>query len=191
YWYDTTHVDSGDSSRTNAGGSWGLDSEQSAGDTVPTLDSLNRFMSAADLQALWQNPGSNQYHANYETGHGGYKFGTLFVLNQTLHALYGYDNNSVTVDNLGGGTQSGVSVQSRVIDLSGKVLDDQTATAISLSSQQVRTGVLTPKVPAATTPPAAAKTYFVELLVKQGGTVADRNVYWLSTQADVVNWGKT
>ena len=274
YWYDTTHVDSGDSSRTNAGGSWGLDSEQSAGDTVPTLDSLNRFMSAADLQALWQNPGSNQYHANYETGHGGYKFGTLFVFdqaltnrygkwsdlngyvqeaqlqnyentraqfeafvhhstksptpatgtiywqankgwpsllwtlynsdgdqagsffgakkaNQTLHALYGYDNNSVTVDNLGGGTQSGVSVQSRVIDLSGKVLDDQTATAISLSSQQVRTGVLTPKVPAATTPPAAAKTYFVELLVKQGGTVVDRNVYWLSTQADVVNWGKT
>ena len=97
----------------------------------------------------------------------------------------------MTLDNLGGGTQSGVSVQSRVIDLSGKVLDDQTATAISLSSQQVRTGVLTPKVPAATTPPAAAKTYFVELLVKQGGTVVDRNVYWLSTQADVVNWGKT
>jgi exo-1,4-beta-D-glucosaminidase len=274
YWYDTTHFDGGDSSRTNAGGSWGLDSEQSAGDTVPTLDSLNRFMSAADLQSLWQNPGTNQYHANYETGHGGYKFGTLFVFdqaltnrygkwsdlngyvaeaqlqnyentraqfeaflhhstntptpatgtiywqankgwpsllwtlynsdgdqagsffgakkaNETLHAIYGYDNNSVTVDNLGGTTQSNLSVQSRVIDLAGKVLDDQTATGISLSSQQVRTKVLTPKVPATTTPPTAAKTYFVELLVRQGNAVVDRNVYWLSTQADVVNWGKT
>jgi exo-1,4-beta-D-glucosaminidase len=274
YWYDTSHFDSGDSSRTNAGGSWGLDSEQSAGDTVPTLDSLNRFLSADDQKALWQNPGVNQYHANYETGHGGYKFGTLFVFdqaltnrygkwsdlngyvqeaqlqnyentraqfeafihhstntptpatgtiywqankgwptllwalynhdgdqagsffgakkaNETLHVLYGYDNNSVTVDNLGGGTQANLSVQSRVLDLAGKVLDDQTATGMSLSSQQVRTKVLTPKVPAATVPPAAAKTYFVELLLRQGGTVVDRNVYWLSTQADVVNWSKT
>jgi exo-1,4-beta-D-glucosaminidase len=46
--------------------------------------------------------------------------------------------------------------------------------------------VLTPKVP--TTP---VETYFVELLLKQNGTLVDRNVYWLSTQPDVVNWSKT
>src|SRR5439155_11799527 len=263
-----------DSTRTNAGGSWGFDSEQSAGDTVPTLDSINRFLSPADQQALWRNAGTNQYHANYETGHGGYRFGTLFVFdqaltkrygrwsdlnsyveeaqlqnyentraqfeaflhhstntptpatgtiywqlnkgwptllwdlynadgdqpgsffgakkaNETLHVLYGYDTNSVTVDNLGGTPQSGLSVEAKVYDLNGKVLDDQQAGSISLASQQVRTGVITPKIPAATTPPTPAKVSFVELLLRRGGTVIDRNVYWLSSQADVVDWSKT
>jgi exo-1,4-beta-D-glucosaminidase len=274
YWYDTGHYDSGDSSRTNAGGSWGLDSEQSAGDTVPTLDSINRFLSPAEQSALWQKPDYNQYHANYESGHGGYKFGTLFVFdqaltnrygkwsdlnsyvaeaqlqnyentraqfeaflhhstntptpatgtiywqankgwptllwdlynqdgdqagsffgakkaNESLHVLYGYDTNTVTVDNLGGGSQSDLSVQAKVYDPAGKLLDDQQATGISLGSQQVRTGVITPKIPGATTPPAAAKVSFIELLLKQGGSVVDRNVYWVSSQADVVNWSKT
>jgi exo-1,4-beta-D-glucosaminidase len=45
YWYDTTHYDPGDSSRTNVGGAWAFDSEASAGHTVPTLDSIGRFMS--------------------------------------------------------------------------------------------------------------------------------------------------
>src|SRR5690242_7240942 len=65
YWYDTTHLGS-DSTVTNAGGAWGYDSEESAGDTIPTMDSLNRFMSASDLSNLWQNTRANQYHANYE-----------------------------------------------------------------------------------------------------------------------------
>jgi exo-1,4-beta-D-glucosaminidase len=33
--------------------------------------------------------------------------------------------------------------------------------------------------------------YFVELLVRQNGTVVNRNVYWLPTTADAVNWSKT
>jgi exo-1,4-beta-D-glucosaminidase len=51
----------------------------------------------------------------------------------------------------------------------------------------VLNNVLTPVVP--TTP--AGTTYFVELLLKQNGTLIDRNVYWLSTTPDVVNWSKT
>ena len=46
--------------------------------------------------------------------------------------------------------------------------------------------MLTPKVP--TSP---VQTYFVELQLKQNGTLVDRNVYWLSTQPDVVSWSKT
>jgi exo-1,4-beta-D-glucosaminidase len=67
------------------------------------------------------------------------------------------------------------------------MLDDQTASNITLASQQVKTKVLTPKVP--TNNPV--QVYFVELLLKRSGTVVDRNVYWLSTQPDVVNWTKT
>ncbi|MBB4684442.1 glycosyl hydrolase 2 galactose-binding domain-containing protein [Amycolatopsis jiangsuensis] len=274
YWYDTTHFDPSDSSRTNAGGSWGFASEQSAGHTVATLDSLNRFLSPEERAKLWQDPAYNQYHANFEPGHGGYAFGTLYTLDQSiekrygawdslesyvqsaqianyentrsqfesflahstdrdnpstgvvywmlnkgwptllwslynddgdqpgaffgakkanhpLHALYAYDTGTVTLDNLGAATQSGLSVQAKVYDTAGKVLDDQTASGLGLGSQGVHPGVLKPKVPAETKAPAPAQVYFVELQVRQGGKVVDRNVYWLSTQKDVVDWDKT
>jgi exo-1,4-beta-D-glucosaminidase len=270
YWYDTTHLGT-DTTVTNAGASWGYDSEESAGDTVPTLDSLNRFMSASDLSNLWQRPKFNQYHLNYEPHCKiGYSFGTLchfdtalssrygswsslaqYVLqaqaqdyentraqfeafiahanntplpstgtiywqmnkgwpsllwtlynsdgdqagsyfgaqeaNRSLHAIYTLDNGTVTLDNLGNTTQSGLSVESKVYSLSGTVLDDQTASNITLASQQVRNTVLTPAVPAGT----PVQVYFVELQLRQNGTLLDRNVYWLSTQPDVVNWNKS
>jgi exo-1,4-beta-D-glucosaminidase len=271
YWYDTTHVDTDDSSQTNAGGSWGFDSEQSAGDTVPTLDSLNRFLSPGDEAALWQSPAANQYHLNYEPRCSvGYSFGTLCKFdaaldarygtpasvnsyveeaqaqdyentraqfeafldhstnspvpstgtiywqmnkgwpsllwtlygsdgdqagsyfgaqeaNRSLHALYALDNGTVTLDNLSGTPRSGLSVESRVYRIDGTLLDDQTAGNLTLASQGVRNNVLTPKVPGG----SPAQVYFVELLLRQHGALADRNVYWLSTQPDVVNWAKT
>jgi exo-1,4-beta-D-glucosaminidase len=269
YWYDTTHLGT-DSTVTNAGAAWGYDSEESAGDTVPTLDSLNRFMSASDLSNLWQNPKFNQYHLNYEPRcKSGYSFGTLchfdtalssrygqwsslaqyvqdaqaqdyentraqfeaFIdhanntplpstgtiywqmnkgwpsllwnlynsdgdqagsyfgaqeANRGLHAIYALDTGAVTLDNLSNTTQAGLTVEAKVYNLAGSVLDDQTSSTTSLASQQVLTGVLTPKVP--TTP---VQTYFVELQLRQNGTLLDRNVYWLSTQPDVVSWNKT
>jgi exo-1,4-beta-D-glucosaminidase len=271
YWYDTTHFDTRDSTQTNAGGSWGYDSEQSAGDTVPTMDSLNRFMSSSDLSSLWQSSTFNQYHANYEpTCNNNYSFGTLchfdaaldarygtptslaqyveeaqaqnyedtraqyeaFIAhanntpmpstgtiywqmnkgwpsllwflwnndgdqagsyfgaqeaNRPLHALYALDNGTVTLDNLTNTAQSGLSVESKVYNLAGTVTDDQTASNITLNGQQVMNKVLTPKVP--TTP--AGTTYFVELQLKQNGTLVDRNVYWLSTTQDLTNWKKS
>src|SRR6516165_4178699 len=270
YWYDTTHFDKKDRTQTNAGGSWGYDSEQSAGDTIPTMDSLNRFMSSSDLSNLWQSSSFNQYHANYEAScNNNYSFGTLchfdaamnarygtpaslaqyvekaqalnyedtraqyeaFIdhagntplpstgtiywqmnkgwpsllwflwnsdgdqagsyfgaqeANRTLHALYALNNGTVTLDNLGATAQSGLSVESKVYNLAGTVLDDQTASNVTLNGQQVLTNVLTPKVP--TTP---VETYFVELQLKQNGTLVDRNVYWLSTQKDATNWSKS
>jgi len=272
YWYDTTHLGT-DTTVTNAGAAWGYDSEESAGDTVPTMDSLNRFMSASDLSNLWQNTKFNQYHANYEPHcRLGYSFGTLchfdaalssrygqwsslaqyvedaqaqeyedtraqfeaFIAhanntplpstgtiywqmnkgwpsllwnlynsdgdqagsyfgaqeaNRSLHAIYAFDTGTVTLDNLSNTTQAGLSVESKVYNLAGAVLDDQTASNLSLTSQQVASNVLTPKVPATGSTPV--QTYFVELLLKQNGTLMDRNVYWLSTQPDVVNWGKS
>src|SRR5947209_20404303 len=75
---------------TNAGGSWGFDSQQSPGNTVPTLDSINRFLSSSDKSALWQKPSANQYHNNYEgTKHTGYAFGTLYNLDTAITDRYG------------------------------------------------------------------------------------------------------
>jgi len=275
YWYDSSHSDfADDSSLTNVGGSWGFDSEQSAGDTVPTLDSIRRFMSADEQTQLWTNPTYNQYHANWETDTSGYSFGTLYNFdtaltnrygswssleqyveeaqvqdyenvrsqfeaflahstnsaspstgtiywqmnkgwpsllwnlynsdydmagsyfgaqqaNESVHALFAIDTNQVAVDNLTGKTQAGLSVEAKVYGLDGTLLDDQVSGTLKLSSQEVRNDVLTPNVPATTAPPEPAKTYFVELLLRKGDRVIDRNVYWQSTQQDIVNWDAT
>jgi exo-1,4-beta-D-glucosaminidase len=279
YWYDTSHYDPGDSSRTNVGGAWAFDSEAGAGHTVPTLDSIQRFLSPFEQDQLWQNPDYNQYHANYEPDlpgpdNGGYSFGTLHDLdaaianrygawsslsqyvqeaqvqnyetqraefeayidhstnkdapstgivywqlnkgwptllwdlynndfdqagsyfgakkaNEPLHVLYTYDDATVSVDNLSNRDRNGLSVVSNVYGVDGRLLDHQTASGVSVGGQGVARSVLQPAVPAATTPPAPAKTYFVELLLQRHGKVVDRNVYWLSTQQDLVDWGKT
>jgi exo-1,4-beta-D-glucosaminidase len=278
YWYSLRYNPQ-DPSRTNVGGAWAFDSEASAGHTVPTMDSIKRFLSAREQAKLWQDPNYNQYHANYEPGlpapsNYGYAFGTLHDLdkaikarygswsnlagyveeaqvqnyetqraefeayidhstrpkapstgvvywqlnkgwptllwdlynhdldqagsyfgakkaNESLHVLYAYDDGSVAVDNLGAATQTGLSVEANVYALDGKLLDHKSRSGISLASQQVATGLLHPTVPATTKPPKPAKVYFVELLLRQKGSVIDRNVYWFSTRRDVVNWHKT
>jgi exo-1,4-beta-D-glucosaminidase len=78
-----------------------------------------------------------------------------------------------------------------VYSVSGRLLDDQRSGPLTLASQQVAGNVLTAKVPAAGKPPTPARVYFVELLLRRHGAVIDRNVYWLSTHPDVVNWAKT
>jgi hypothetical protein len=279
YWYDTTHFDPKDPTRTNVGGAWAFNSEASAGHTVPTLDSISRFMSPLEQAQLWQNPDYNQYHANYEPdlpgpSNSGYSFGTLHDLdtaisnrygawtglaqyvqeaqvqnyetqraefeayiahskrrsapstglvywqlnkgwptllwalynhdsdqagsyfgakkaNEAVHVSYAYESGTVTVDNLTGARESGLSVDSRVYDVGGNLLDRRTVDRLSVGGQGVIEGVLHPRVPASTAPPAPAKTYFVELLLRRGGRLVDRNVYWLSTQRDIIDWPKT
>ncbi|SEQ61727.1 glycoside hydrolase family 2 protein [Microlunatus flavus] len=90
YWYDREHSPyADDSSLTNAGGAWAFDSEESAGHTIPTRDSMDRFLSPADQRRLWREPKANQYHANAETGTSGYNFGTLYNFDTALQKRYG------------------------------------------------------------------------------------------------------
>ena len=239
---------------------------------MPTLDSLNRFMSTSDLNNLWKNPSFNQFHLNYENGHSNYKFGTMYLFdqaltnrygkwnslnsyveeaqiqeyestraqfeafmdhstntsggvspatgtiywqankgwpsllwnlynsdgdqagsffgakqaNQPLHALLAQDTNTVTLDNVTNQSQSGLSIESKVYNTAGSVLDDQTVNNVTLASQQVKNSVITPKAPTST----SGNVYFVELLLKQNGNLVDRNVYWQSTKPDVINWSR-
>jgi exo-1,4-beta-D-glucosaminidase len=89
------------------------------------------------------------------------------------------------LDNLGGTSQTGLTVESKVYNTAGTLLDDRTSSTITLASQQVATNVLTPTVPT-----QANTVFFVELLLRQNGVLVDRNVYWQPT-TDVINWNKT
>ncbi len=111
--------------------------------------------------------------------------------NRPLHAIYAYDTGAVSVANLTGRPVGDLSVTARVYDVNGDLLDQHRVSGLTIAGQGVSGALLHPSVPAATGLPAAAKSYFVQLLVSRGGRVVDRNVYWLSTRPDVIDWQKT
>ena len=53
YWWNATPVMDEGGDFTNAGGSFGYDTETSPGNTIPTQDSLDRFLTAVDQAQLW------------------------------------------------------------------------------------------------------------------------------------------
>jgi exo-1,4-beta-D-glucosaminidase len=220
YWYDGRHFDPGDPTRANVGGAWAFDSESSAGHTAPTIDSIERFLSPSDQTQLWRNPDYNQYHANYEPAlpgpdHGGYSFGTLHDLDQAISNRYGkwsslreyvqeaqvqnYETQRAQfeayVDHSTRRAAPSTGVVYWQLNKGWPTLlwvdVIERAHHAELGVQGVRTGVLHPTIPANSTPPAPAKTYFVEVVLRRQGDLLDRNVYWLSTQRDAVDWAQT
>ncbi|MFE2143070.1 exo-beta-D-glucosaminidase [Streptomyces sp. NPDC059456] len=73
YWYDKRE-----------GGATGFNSETSAGPDVPTLDTLRRMMSPAELTALWKEPAAPQYHRSPSR-----TYATLKLYDDALTARYG------------------------------------------------------------------------------------------------------
>lgn len=66
------------------GGATGFNSETSAGPDIPTLDTLRRMMSPAELDTLWKNPTAKQYHRSPSS-----TFGTLKLYDAALAGRYG------------------------------------------------------------------------------------------------------
>ncbi|WP_027927695.1 glycoside hydrolase family 2 protein [Amycolatopsis benzoatilytica] len=76
YWYDKAHKD--------AGGAWSFNSETSAGPDIPTMDTLKRMMSPAELETLWKDPAAPQYHRSESETFAGLK-----LFGDALAARYG------------------------------------------------------------------------------------------------------
>ncbi|GAB3895473.1 carbohydrate-binding protein [Kibdelosporangium lantanae] len=76
YWYDKAHTD--------GGGAWLFNSETSAGPDIPTMDTLNRMMSASELNTLWSNPSASQYHRSQSS-----TFANLKIYGNALNGRYG------------------------------------------------------------------------------------------------------
>ncbi|MFE5538309.1 exo-beta-D-glucosaminidase [Streptomyces sp. NPDC056519] len=73
YWYDKRE-----------GGATGFNSETSAGPDIPTLDTLRRMMSPAELTSLWKDPAAPQYHRSPSR-----TYSTLKVYDDALSGRYG------------------------------------------------------------------------------------------------------
>ncbi|MFD5411481.1 glycoside hydrolase family 2 protein [Streptomyces nojiriensis] len=73
YWYDKRE-----------GGATGFNSETSAGPSIPTLDTLHRTLSPAELETLWKSPSAPQYHRSPSR-----TFNTLKLFNDALAHRYG------------------------------------------------------------------------------------------------------
>jgi exo-1,4-beta-D-glucosaminidase len=76
YWYDKAHSD--------GGGAWNFNSETSAGPDIPTMDTLNRMMSASELNTLWSSPSTAQYHRSQSS-----TFANLKIFGNALTGRYG------------------------------------------------------------------------------------------------------
>jgi exo-1,4-beta-D-glucosaminidase len=66
------------------GGATGFNSETSAGPSIPTLDTLRRMMTPAELDTLWKDPDARQYHRSPSA-----VFGTLRIYDNALTGRYG------------------------------------------------------------------------------------------------------
>lgn len=66
------------------GGATGFNSETSAGPDIPTLDTLHRMMTPAELATLWKDPTAKQYHRSPSS-----TFNTLKLYDNALTGRYG------------------------------------------------------------------------------------------------------
>src|SRR5213075_1820309 len=73
---------------------------------------------------------------NHDFDQAGSYFGAKKA-NEALHVLYAYDAGAVSVDNLAGRAEHGLSIEAKVYGVDGKLLDDQTARGISVDGQGV------------------------------------------------------
>ncbi|WP_445144970.1 glycosyl hydrolase 2 galactose-binding domain-containing protein [Dyella sp. Tek66A03] len=103
--------------------------------------------------------------------------------NELVHIQYSYDSNGIVLVNHGLDDVHGLQADIRVRNLDGSVRYEKRLQNIDLVGNHTQ--------PLATLPSIAglSPTYFIELdLVASDGKPVSRNVYWLSTRKDVLDW---
>jgi exo-1,4-beta-D-glucosaminidase len=102
--------------------------------------------------------------------------------NKPLHVQYSYDNKNVVVVNQNHAAASGLTVRTDVFNLDGTSKYTNTATVTAPGDGGRVTAVTIPSISGLST------SYLVRLTLSDGSGEIDRNVYWLSTKADVIDW---
>jgi exo-1,4-beta-D-glucosaminidase len=115
---------------------------------------------------------------------GGSYWGTKKAMTP-LHVQYSYDKKSVVVVNSTHAAKSGLKVKTDVYNTDGTSKYTNTATVTAPADGGKVTAVTIPTIS------GLSSTYLVKLTLSDGSGEIDRNVYWLSTKADVLDYDKT
>ncbi|HEU0198699.1 MAG TPA: hypothetical protein VFQ88_15980 [Nevskiaceae bacterium] len=106
--------------------------------------------------------------------------------NELVHIQYAYDDHAVVLVNHTLTAETGLQALVRVRDLDGKVRYQKDVKGIALAANHAQPLMALPQLT------KLSSTYFVELeLENQAGKPISRNVYWLSTQPDELDWKKS
>lgn len=132
------------------------------------------------LNNAW--PSLHWHLYDYDLHPAGAYFGAKKA-NEPLHIQYAYDSREVVLVNHTLRQVEGLRATLRVRDLSGAVRYQRQVDDIALAGNHTRRIATLPP------PTGLSTTYFVELdLAAADGAALGRNVYWLSTRADVLDW---
>ena len=103
--------------------------------------------------------------------------------NEPLHIQYSYDTRALMLINHTLNDEHGLQATVRVRNLDGSVRYEQRLPNIDLAGNLARQVATLPA------PAGLSRTYFIELeLASANGKPVSRNVYWLSTQTDELDW---
>jgi exo-1,4-beta-D-glucosaminidase len=108
------------------------------------------------------------------------------IANEPVHIQYSYDTRAIMLINHTLTNEHGLRAVVRVRNLDGSVPFERRLQGIELGGNSARQVAMLPTVA------GLSRTYFIELeLTSAGGKSISRNVYWLSTQTDELDWANS
>ena len=132
------------------------------------------------LNNAW--PSLHWHLYDYFLNPAGAYFGARMA-NEPLHIQYSYDTHAVMLVNHTLTREQGLRAIIRVRNLDGSVPYERRLEDIDLAGNAARELVMLPALA------GLSPTYFIELeLASANGKSISRNVYWLSTQTDELDW---
>ncbi len=157
--------------------------------TRAQFEAFNAHMDAANpstgviywmLNNAW--PSLHWHLYDYFMNPAGAYFGAKKA-NEPVHIQYSYDTRAIVLVNHTLTDQRGLQASIRVRDLGGSVRYEQRVQDIELAGNRTHQLLVLPALA------GLSRTYFVELvLTSTSGDPISRNVYWLSTQSDELDW---
>lgn len=106
--------------------------------------------------------------------------------NERVHIQYSYDSKDIVLVNHALDDVHGLQASIRVRNLDGSVRYEKRLQNLDLAGNHTRQLATLPAIA------SLSPTYFIELdLASSDGKPVSRNVYWLSTRADVLDWAKS
>jgi exo-1,4-beta-D-glucosaminidase len=156
------------------------------------FEAFNAHMDAASpstgviywmLNNAW--PSLHWHLYDYFLNPAGAYFGARMA-NEPVHIQYSYDTRAIMLVNHTLTRENGLRAVIRVRNLDGSVRYERRLQHIDLDGNTARQLALLPALA------DLSRTYFIELeLASAGGKSISRNVYWLSTQTDELDWANS